>query len=205
VRRFLLLGLLALGGCNTIFEKSVEHLAVASVASDFQTYSIHRVGLLPLIGRSVDEEHAQILQSAFFTELSMQTPFEIVPLRAKDLEEIDHRESYLLGNYQPEMVIDLARRYRFDAMFIGTVVDYQFYTPQQLSMEMELVATETGVAIWTGSIQLDGSSSRVRRSLKAFYSKSGAVESEDGEGWELALLSPRLFAQFAAWQIAKML
>lgn len=205
MNRIVLLTLFALSGCIGVQGQRVEHLAVASVASDFNTYSIRRVGLLPMIGRTVDQEHAEILQSAFFTELSMQTPFEIVPLRAKDLEEIDHRESYLLGNYEPEMVISLARRFRFDAMFIGTVVDYQFYTPQQLSVEMELVATETGAAIWTGSIQLDGSSNRVRRSIQAFYSDSGAVESEDGEGWELALLSPRLFAQFAAWQIARML
>ncbi|MFT7485430.1 MAG: hypothetical protein ACI9F9_001280 [Candidatus Paceibacteria bacterium] len=205
MRSLLLLGLLLLTSCNSFTKKRVEHLAIGRVASDFDTYSIHRVGLMPVIGRGVDMEHAQILQSAFYTELSQQTSFEVVPLGPMDLEEINQTESYIRGSYEPEMIIEVAKRFRFDAMLVGTIVDYQFYSPQRLSVEMELVATETGAAIWSGSVQLDSTSRRVQDALEAFYADSGAVESADGSGWEIALLSPRLFAQFAAWQIAKLL
>jgi len=205
VRNLILAGALLLSSCSMFAEQRVEHLATGRIASDFDSYEIHRVGLLPLLGRGVDREHSKVLQAAFFTELSQQTPFEIVPLDPVDLEEIDHPESYLRGNYDPEMIIELARRFRFDAMLVGTVVDFQYYSPQRLSVEMELVVTETGAAVWSSSVQLDSSSKRVQRALKNFYAGSGAIEAEDGNGWEIALLSPRLFSQFAAWQIARML
>jgi hypothetical protein len=205
VKRILLLGLLALGGCSSLVQNRIEHFATGQIASDFNTYSVRRVGLLPVIGRSMDQEHAELLQSAFFVELSKETNFDIVPLTERDLEEIDHTESYVRGAYEPEMVIALARRFRFDGMFVGTVVDYQFYTPQKISVELELVATETGAAIWTSEVHLDSSVPRVRKSLEAFYQEGGAGETESGDGWRLALISPRLFAQFAAWQVAQLL
>ncbi len=183
----------------------VEHLARAQVASDFNTYKLHRVGLLPICGRDLDHDHAKMVQEAFYTELSLKTPFEVVPLDARDLEEVRQGESYIRGRYDPNMVIDLARRFRFDGMLIGTVIDHEFYTPLRLSVQMELVSTETGAAIWSSSVQLDASSSRVQEAIEAFYHDSAAVETADGDGWEIALLSPRLFAQFAAWQVARML
>lgn len=197
--------ILVLCGCSSLTQKRVEHLATAQVAPDFETYEVHRVGLLPLLGRELDEEHALLLQSAFFTELSLQTPFEVVPLERRDLEDVNQIESYVRGRYEPAMVIALARRFRFDAMLVGTVVDYQYFSPQRLSVQMDLVASETGAAIWSSSVQLDASSPRVREAVEAFFRSNNAVESEDGEGWEIALLSPRLFAQFAAWQITRLL
>ncbi len=205
MRRALLVGLLALGGCSSLVQQRIEHFATGRVASDFDSYSIHRVGLLPIIGRSMDQAHAELLQSAFFVELSKQSTFDIVPLSERDLEEIDHTESYVRGVYEPKMVIDLARRFHFDAIFVGTVVDYQFYTPQSISVELELVAAETGAAIWASEVHLDASAPRVRKSLEAFYQEGGAGETENGDGWRLALISPRLFSQFAAWQVARLL
>jgi len=185
--------------------EQVEHLATAQVAPDFTSYEVHRVGLLPLLGRKLDGEQAQILQSAFYTEFSLQTPFEVIPLERGDLEEVNQANSYVQGRYEPKMVIELARRFRLDGMLIGTVVDYKFYHPQRLSLQMDLVASETGAAIWSSSVQLDATSPRVRQAIENYYRASDGVQSEDGQGWEIALLSPRLFAQFAAWQITRML
>jgi len=199
----LLLALCA--GCSLVGARKVDHLATAQVSSDFDTYAIHRVGLLPVIGRELDVEHAALLQSALYTELSLGTPFEIVPLTGEDMEEVEHGQPYLRGRYQPDMVIGLARRYRFDAMLLVTVIDASFYSPLRLSMQVELIATETGAAIWSSAVQLDASSPRVQEAVEAFYDESGAVEAQDGQGWEIALLSPTLFARFGAWQIARLL
>jgi hypothetical protein len=197
--------LATLCGCSVLSPQQVEHLATAQVTPDFETYTVHRVGLLPFKGRTLDFEHAEILQSAFYTEFSQQTPFEVVPLKHGDLEQVEQTESYVRGHFEPRMVIDLARRFRLDAVLVGTVVDYQYYSPQRLSVQMDLVASETGAAIWSSSVQLDASSSRVREALEAFFRSSDWVKTEDDEGWEIALLSPRLFAQFAAWQLAQLL
>jgi hypothetical protein len=197
--------LLFMGSCAALGHQKVDHLATAQIASDFNSYTLHRVGLLPIVGRELGPEHAKLLQGALYTELSLQTPFEIVPLSERDLEHMLPMDGFIRGRYDPAMVIELARRFRFDAMLIGTVVDYSFYSPLRLSLQMDMVATETGASIWSSSVQLDANSMRVKNAVEAYHRSSAGIEAEDGNGWELSLLSPKLFAQFGAWQIASML
>ena len=63
-----------------------------------------------------------------------------------------------------------------------------------------VVATETGVAIWSGAIHLDASSPDVRKSLRRYCERV-----DQSETWEVYLLSPRSFAHFAAHQLSRML
>lgn len=186
-------------GCVTAHY--VDHdLATARVASDFDTYTIHRVGLVPLSGLDLDVDQERVLRSAIFTEFSHGTPYEFIPLEAHDLEEVPGSDPYRRGRYDPRTIIQLARRYQLDAVLVTTITDHQFFEPQRLSMQCDLVATETGVAIWSGSIHLDASKPEVRSSLRAYCQRVDASES-----WEVNLLSPRSFAHFAAHQMSRML
>jgi hypothetical protein len=198
------LGLLALASCAST-HAPVEALARAQVTADFATYQIHRVGLLPIAGRSLDSEQKSVLEGALFTEFSNTTSYEVVPLQREDLEELNLGSSYLRGHYDPAAVIEIARRFRLDGAFVTTVTDYQFYAPQRLSVQVDLVASETGAAIWSSSLHLDATVDSVQRAVQAFYENSGSMDNESGNGWEIALLSPRLFAQFACWQLARLL
>ncbi|MEM7516995.1 MAG: hypothetical protein AAF368_08755, partial [Planctomycetota bacterium] len=81
----------------------------------------------------------------------------------------------------------------------GTVTDVQSFSPQRLSLQMDLVAAETGIAIWSSSIHLDGADPGLRASLRE---EARQLERDD---WEIALLSPRHFARLAANEIAKLL
>ena len=119
---------------------------------DFETYQLERIGLLPFLGLELGTDQAFELQSTFFTEFSVETPFEVVPLYRNDLEEVPGSEPYRRGGYDPRTIIDIARRFRLDGVFVATVTDYQFYKPQRLSVQVDLVASETGVAIWSSSI-----------------------------------------------------
>jgi hypothetical protein len=200
----LTLGLLALSSCAST-NAPVQALARAQVTPDFATYQIRRVGLMPIAGRSLDAEQKSVLEGALFTEFSNTTNYEVVPLRREDLEELNLGTSYLRGHYDPQTVIEVARRFRLDGSFVVTVTDYQFYAPQRLSIQVDLVASETGAAIWSSSLHLDATVDSVQRAVQAFYENSGSMDNESGNGWEIALLSPRLFAQFACWQVARLL
>lgn len=194
-----LTGLLFAPGC--MFNQPVDlDLATANVASDFDTYHLQRVGLVPLSGLDLDVDQERVLRSAIFTEFSRGTPYEIVPLDLNDLEEVPGSDPYRRGRYDPRTIIALARRYQLDGVFVTTVTDHQFFEPQRLSMQIDLVATETGVAIWNGSIHLDASSPDVRDSLRHYCQRV-----DESESWEVNLLSPRSFAHFAAHQLARML
>jgi hypothetical protein len=202
--RFLaLLILSALAGCATSTPRSVP-LATARVAADFESYPLRRVGLLPFCGEKVAEEQSSALQGAFLTEIHRRTDFEVVPLNPADLEEIPASEPFRVGWIQPRTVIDLARRYSLDAVLIGTVTDRQYFVPQRLGIQLDMVAAETGVSIWSAAVHLDASHDDVRRGIEAWFNQHKA-DVASGETWELALLSPRRFAQFAAYQIAQQL
>ena len=183
---------------------NVGNLAHASVTSDFQTYGLQRVGLLPFQGECLDAESARELQAAFATELSTGSALEIVPLSAADLEEVARSEPFRRGSIKPATVLALAKRFRLDGLFVGTVTDARGYAPQRLCVDLDLVASETGLSVWSASAQLDASDERVRRGLEQWVQKSRSSSSAN-EGSEIYLMSPRRFAQFAAAQIAALL
>lgn len=197
-----LLPLLALAACASAPEP-IAPLASARLATDFETYTIQRVGLLPPVGVRSTPEHAAELQAAFFAEFSAATDFEIVSLDARDLEAIPSLEPHRKGGYSAETLIQIARRYRVDALLIPTITDLQTHPPQRLGMSVDLVSTETGQTIWASSVQLDAAREPVRRSLQAWADQE--VGDVSRNTWELTLISPRRLARFAAYQIATLL
>ncbi len=199
---FLALGV-GLSACSST-RANVGNLAHASVTSDFQTYGLRRVGLLPFQGDGLDVESARELQAAFATELAAGSGLEIVPLAQADLEEVQKSEPFRRGSIKPATVLALAKRFRLDGLFAGTVTDARGYAPLRLCVDLDLVASETGLSIWSASAQLDASDERVRLGLEQWIQKNRAASAAN-EGSEIYLMSPRRFAQFAAAQIAALL
>lgn len=203
MRGVLLAVLAAVPAACLSVSRSVEPLAEARIVSDFDTYTLRRIGLLPFAGDGLARGRSEELQAAFFAEISAATPFEVVPLEPRDLDEIQISEPYRRGAYEPRMIIGLSRRFNLDAILIGTVTDQQHFPPQRLGIQVDMVAAETGLVIWSASLQLDAAKRRVRDSLRVWSQlDQGDL---DGEGWELALISPRRFGRFAAWQVARLL
>ncbi len=187
------------GGCLAPLEDSVPILATAEVAEDFDSYEIRRVGLLPFAGEGLTDVDREQLQVAFSAEIARFAPYEIVLLGEADLEAIEKSDPYRRGWYRPRTILSIAQRYRLDAILFGTVTSRRFYRPQSLGMAIDLVAAETGLAIWSSSVYLDATDPRVREGIEAFY------RTEDEDTRRVALLSPERFARFAAFQVASLL
>ena len=202
MRRSVALAAFLVAACQSPPE--MPALASAQVAADFDTYSVRRVGMMPFDGVGLAVDHAAALEQAFFTEISRSTPFELVALDARDLEEVRASEPHRRGWYRPETIIALSRRYSLDAILFPTATQVQFFPPQKLSAQLDLVAAETGLVIWSSAVHLDANDPHVREGIEAYY---GSVD-EEWEGqqdWRVALLSPARFAQFAAYQVASLL
>lgn len=198
MRRLVPLALM-LGACMAA-PSTPDRLASAQVVPDFDSYVLRRVGLVPLTGPTLSTARASELQSAFFAELSAATRYEIVQLSSADLTEVPRSEPYRRGWYEPHTIIDLARRYRLDAVFVGTVTDEQPFPPQRLGVQLDLVASETGLVVWSAAVQLDASQERVVSRLEAWArDELGEAERQDAH---LILISPRRFARFAAHEVA---
>jgi len=194
------LALASTASCIAGGAREMPRLANAVVSSDFDSYGLRRVGLLPFTGRDVTETQGLDLQRALHTELAQSTPFELVLLDGIDLAELDASDPYRRGWYKPRTIIGLSQRYGLDGMLFGTVTQERFYSPQLLSLRVDLVSAETGLVIWSGSVNLDASDPRVLEGLKLYYG-----ETDDDQSWRVALLSPERFARFAAFQIACLL
>lgn len=192
---------LALSSC-AMFSRSMPHLASAQVAPDFDTYRVERVGLVPFQGETIDPARGRDLQLAFYSEFSRTTPFEIVLLEPTDLEEVRGSDAHRRGWYDPDTIIETARRFNLDAILFGVVLREQLYPPQELSTRVDMVAAETGLVIWSASVHANASDGRVRNGLELYF---GGAEDDPDDPWELSLVSPTRFARFAAYQIASML
>jgi hypothetical protein len=205
MRRSLLVALLALpalpalSACFTA-RPSMPRLANAVVSNDFESYTLRRVGILPFTGRGIDAAQGVDLQQALHSELSQSTPFELVLLDANDTMELTASDPYRRGWYEPRTIIGLSRRFDLDAILFGTVPQERFYPPQLLSLQVDLVSAETGLVVWSASVDLDATDPRVVDGLKLFYGAEG-----DEQSWRVALLSPERFARFAAFQLACLL
>lgn len=203
----LLLACALLPACALTQPVTMPVLAEAEVAADFHSYSIRRVGLLPFAGHDVPERQSQALQRGLYIEIDQSTPFEVVLLTARDLQEVEESQPHRRGWYQPRTIIELSRRFNLDAILFGTVTQQRFYPPQSIGLQVDMVAAETGQVVWSSSVALDASDPRVIDGLKAFYTlpEDNLLLEEESEDWELALLSPERFARFAAYQIAQLL
>ncbi len=169
---------------------------------EYSTYRLERVGLLPFEGAELNHEHAETLQRAFLLELGQSAPFEIVRLSPSDLAEIQDSEPYRRGVYQPRTLLELAERFRLDAVLIGTATQVNVYPPQVLGLDLELVSCETGMVLWNTSLHMDASDTNVRRHLENFQRSQATNETREG-GMQLTLISPSRFARFAAHEVAK--
>lgn len=175
-------------------------LAHAEADLDYESYRLRRVGLVPFAGTAAGPEHSRVLQEAFLNEFASQAPFEVVALDEQALAEVVRSEPYRRGRLKPQTVLQLARRFSLDGLLIGTVTSVNAYPPQVLGLELDLVACETGLPIWSSRVQMDAADPRVRDAIMAFARAQEGTGAPRDVG--LTFISPSRFARFAAYQVA---
>jgi hypothetical protein len=194
----------AAAGCQTTPTEPelLPSLARTRASDDFASYDLRRVGILPLSGAPI--ERTGELHASLGFELARRAPFEVITLGATDLAELQLDQPHARGRYTPQTILAIARRFRLDGIFVGTVTHLQAFSPQSLGLQLELVAVETGLVVWSSSIDLDTSELRVRDSLEAY--QAGRVAGGDStDDVQVLMLSPASLSRFAAGEIARTL
>lgn len=196
-----LLGVL-LTSCAT--PVSVPTMGSAQIVSDFESYSIRRVGFLPfqpLHAAQLAAQDVGSIETSFHAEFSAGTPYDIVPLSKDDLSEIAQLEPFRKGAYAPEAILAIRDRYRLDALLVGSVTARQVTPPLVLGAQLDLISCETGQTVWSADILLDSSIAETREALGIWASEELGEE----HAARMAMISPRKFAHFAAYQMARLL
>lgn len=176
---------------------SVRPLGTASKSADFDDYSFHRIGILLPEGEGIDPAFLRTLRDALASEFSAATSYEIVPLGQSDTEAVSRLDPARTGRIAPEPVIELARRTSLDGLITTRVLELRPYAPVRLVLSMDLIAVETGLVTWSGSVRVDTSD---RETLAAIQSWHDAVRGGNDTDQALDLLSPAKIAEFAALQ-----
>jgi hypothetical protein len=192
---------LLLSGC-ALFGRE-EALVRVDRARDFDTYPLRRVGVLPFGGEGLEPEERRAQAEAFATALAREAGFEVVVLDEHDLDGVPPSEPFRRGWTKPATSLELGNRYGLDGIVIGEIRRAQRFPPQRLDVSVDLIALETGLPIWTAAVELDAGDRRVRDALERWYHDSRRSSDPRGERFELYLLAPRLFFEFASAEIAR--
>ncbi|WP_145194465.1 hypothetical protein [Planctomycetes bacterium Poly30] len=189
-------------GCQ--MSRPVPMMGSAKITSDFESYTLRRVGVLPFSEINKDPMAAHevgAIETSFHSEFAAATPYDLVPLRAQDLAELLPPDPFREGWYAPATLRTLRERFRLDAILVGTITSRRVVVPQVLGVQLDLVSCETGQTIWSADLQLDASSEETREAIDSWA--HGQLGEEHGA--KMTLLSPKKFASFAAYQMARLL
>ena len=192
---------LCLSACTTVHE-SMTPIGTASKSSDFDTYPLRRVGLLLPEGEGIDPDFQRALRDALASEFATVTHYEIVPLGPTDMEAVDRLEPARTGRIRPGPVLALARRSSLDGMITTRILELRSYTPVRLVLEIDLIAVETGLVIWSGSVRVDTNDRGTRAAIESWHA---AVRDAGDSERALDMMSPIRIAEFAAAQAALLL
>lgn len=190
-----------LAGCGTLPTKEVPVLSTGRITSDFASYSIRRVGLLPIQSDEVEIAGDEALEQAFHAELVASTGYEVIVLSQHDLMELPALQPFRRGSYSAETLLELRRRFLLDAVAVGVMSNRRVVPPQRIGLQLDLISCETGATLWSSHVLLNAADVGTREALEAWAQQ----HTNSIDGAELVLLSPRQFARFAAWQVMQLL
>lgn len=192
---------LLFASCSSPRTQSVPLLATGKITSDFASYSIRRVGLLPIQVDGDEIAGDEALEQAFHAELVASTGYEVIALSQHDLLEFDALQPLRRGSYSAATLLELRRRFLLDAVAVGVVSNRRVVPPQRLGVQFDLISCETGATLWSSRVLLNAADAETREALEIWSEQ----HTESIDGAELVLLSPRRFARFAAWQVMQLL
>lgn len=192
---------LVLAGCRSAPTQEAPLLATGKITSDFASYSIRRVGLLPIQSEGSDGAGDEALEQAFHAELVASTGYEVIVLSQHDLLELDALQPLRRGSYSAASLLELRRRFLLDAVAVGVVSNRRVVPPQCLGVQLDLISCETGATLWSSRVLLNAADAETREALATWSEQ----HTDSIDGAELVLLSPRRFARFAAWQVMQLL
>lgn len=197
-----LAGLAALllgAGCRATVQP-LPTLAKAQVVSDFGSYELRRVGVVPVGGTELGGGLEAELQATLVGEFQRRTDVEWVQLTTAEFDGMEAFDLHLRGGYPTDTILTLTKRHRLDGLLVVTVTDRQAHAPQRLGLQAVLLSAETGLSLWQADVQLDAADTRTRRAGEAWAHTRGSDLSDDH--WELVLSSPRRFVALAVHQLA---
>lgn len=202
VLSLVLLASLATSGClhtSNNYEAAENLLPYHRTTDGFR--SIRRVVLLPLEVESCSDGMDSLFAASLLREVARRNLFEIIPVSANDMADIQLSDSRATGVYSTRDLIQISQRFGADGALYGVVSHGGFVPRVSFSVRLNLVDCRNGEVVWATDATLDASNRRVSDDAKAYHDEVLASTSSL-LGADRMLVSPRLFLGYAASRVA---
>lgn len=161
---------------------------------------MRRVAILPAYHPRLPGEVLKEVDSAFNGELSKKAVFEVIPITRSAMELLtDQREISSVERIPGDLFRKLRDQYGVDGVMFNDLTHYSPYRPVSLGVRSKLVDIESGSIHWASDIMLDSGNANVAASARAYQKILGRDNFPVRGDGGTVLMSPRLFAQFAAY------
>lgn len=160
---------------------------------------MRRVAMLPLAGGRFSAEALRDVTTAFQSELSRKTLFEVVPVSGADLEAICGQRQ--LSSVEPipsEVLRTLRERFGAEGVLFTDITHFNPYRPVAIGVRAKLVDAGTGAITWACDVVFDSGQPAVAETARKFQRKFADPHRALADDGGSVLISPARFAKFAA-------
>jgi hypothetical protein len=161
---------------------------------------MRRVAILPAHHPRLPGEVLKDVDIALNSELSKKAVFEVVPITRSMMELLtDRREISSVERVPGDFFRKLRDQYGVDGVMFNDLTHYSPYRPVSLGVRSKLVDIESGSIHWASDVMLDSGNTDVAASARAYQKILGRDNFPVRNDGGTVLISPRFFAQFAAY------
>jgi hypothetical protein len=208
MRRFVLALMLTgclLSGCAWFDTPAAKSDAPCTryCAKSFQWKSINRVVILPLGNESPHPHAAEEIRVALAAEFQILGKFEVI-MAPEDAAAPIARTLRVHGQFLEAEVLRLAREYQADGVLIGSVSQYNPYTPPYVGLTLQLIVPAESVVVAEVDGFWDARKKEIAVDAHAFNEAFHPFK-VDLLSPNLDLLSPHLFQRYVCAQAARAL
>ena len=103
-----------------------------------------------------------------------------------------------------EWLAAIGRTLKVDAVLLGAITQYQPYPHMTAGVRVRLIDLQDGQLLWAVQQVWDSSDKAVEARMRGFF-RTRMRDGYEPLGWELAVISPRHFHKFVAYETARTL
>ncbi len=193
-----------LAGCTPSQEEAIRQKMTPSFEPT-NTYAVpqmpahmRRVALLPMSGRSRDEDQLARLDTVFTSELNKRLLFEVVPVSADTMKRLFGRTRFDSAELLPaDFLRKVTAATNADGIVFLDLTRYEPYQPLSIGVRSKLVDATSGVVLWSFDTVFDAGNPTVAMAARRYQGSQGEVPFPmDSTG--SVLQSPERFAKYAA-------
>ncbi len=112
---------------------------------------------------------------------------------------LDGREGFTIKQLR-----DMRETFKCDAILLGTLRDFRPHPRMQMGLDLRLMDLRSGKLVWAVEHVWDTTDKSVTKRIKRFFN-SQMRDGYEPMNWQLAMISPKAFEKFVAFEVVETL